>query len=102
MFISKDSLSLYLQSHFLHKFQCSNNSITNYGDTERHLKVRAGEHIDVSTLTEKRINNNKKSAVKNPCLLPGHVFNNFTLLNYEQLKFKRLIKKSLLVTTGKP
>ena len=72
--------------------------------TERHLKVRAGEHISMSPLTRKRVNNNKKSSVKDHCLLSGHVcsFEDFTVLNYESHKFKRLIKESLLVTKDKP
>ena len=51
----------------------------------------------------KRVNNNKKSSVKDHCLLPGHVcsFDAFTVWNYESDKFKRLINKSLLATKGK-
>ena len=75
-----------------------------YGETERHLKVRVGEHISTSPLTGKRVNNNKKSSVKDHCLLSGHVcsFEDFSVLNYESHKFKRLIKESLPVTKDKP
>ena len=53
---------------------------------------------------EKSVNNNKKSSVKDYCLLSGHVclFEDFTVLNYESRTFKRLIKESLLVTKDKP
>ena len=56
--------------------------------------------ISTSPLTGKRVNNNKKSSVKDHCLLSGHVcsFEDFSVLNYESHKFKRLIKESLLVT----
>ena len=76
--------------------QCSNCNITYYGETERHLKVRAGEHISTSPLTGKRVNNNKN--------LSGHMcsFEDFTVLNYESHKFKQLITESLLVTKDKP
>ena len=37
-------------------------------ETERHLKLRADEHVGTSPLTGKRINNNKISTVKNHCL----------------------------------
>ena len=69
-----------------------------YGETERHLKVRAGKHIGKSSLTGGRVNNNKDH-----CLLSGHVgsFEDFTVLNYESHKFKRLIKGFLLVTKDK-
>ena len=84
--------------------QCSNCNITYYGETDRHLKVRAGEYISTSPLTEKRDNNNKKSSDKDHCLFSGHVcsFDDITVLNYESHKFKRLIKESLLVTKDKP
>ena len=52
----------------------------------------------------KRVHNNKKSSVKDNCLLLSYVcsFDDFTVLNYESHKFKRLIKESLLVTKDKP
>ena len=100
----KESISLYLHSHLIYKFQCSNCNVTYYDKTERHLKVRAGEHIRTFPLTKKSVSNNKKSSVKDHCLLSGHVcsFEDFTVLNYEQHKSKRLIKESLLVTKEKP
>ena len=69
-----------------------------------HLKVRAGEHISTSPLTRKRVNNNKKSSVKDHCLFSGHLCSSddFTILNYESHKFKHLIKEPLLVTKDKP
>ena len=68
----KDSIPLHLHSHLIYKFQCSNCNITYYGKIERHLKVKACEHISTSPLTEKRVNNNKKSSFKDHCLLSGH------------------------------
>ena len=100
----KDSIPLYLRSHLNYKFQCSDCNITYYGETERHLKVRASEHISKSQLTGKRVNNNKKSSVKDHCFLSGHVcsFDDFTVLIYELHKFKRLIIEFLLATKDKP
>ena len=54
LFKFKDSIPLYLRSHLIYKFQCSNCNITYYGETEHHLKVRAGEHISTSPLTGKK------------------------------------------------
>ena len=95
---------MYLPTYLIYKFECSNCNITCYDETERHLKVRAGEHISTSPLTGKRVNNNKKISVKDHCLLSGHVcsFEDFTVLDYESHKFKRLIKESLLVSEDKP
>ena len=86
----KDSIPLHLRSNLIYKFQCSNCNITYYGETERHLKVTAGEHISTSPLTGKRVNNNKKSSIEDHCLLSGHVcsFEDFNVLNYESHKFK--------------
>ena len=100
----KESIPLYLRSCLIYKFKCSNCNITYYGQTELHLKIRAGEHTTKSPLTGKRVNNNKNSSVKDHCLLSGHVcsFEDFTVLNYESPKFKRLIKESFLVTKDKP
>ena len=63
-----------------------------------------GEHISTFPVTRKRVNNNKKSSVEDHYLLSGHVctFEDFTVfLNYDLLKFKRLIKESLHVTKKK-
>ena len=100
----QDFILLHLRSHLIYKFQCSNYNIAYYGETERHLKVKAGEHISTSPLTGNRVNNKKKSSVKNHCPLSGHVcsFEDFTFLNYEWHKLKRLIQESLLVTMDKP
>ena len=88
-FKSEDSILLHLPSHLIYKFQCSNCNITYYGETDRHLEVKAGEHINTSPLTKNRVNNNKKSSVKDHCLLSGHVcsFEDFSVLNYESHKF---------------
>ena len=100
----KNSILLHLRSHLIYKFQCSDCNVTYYGETERHLKVRAGKHISTSSLMRKRVNNNKKSSVKDRCFLPGHVclIEDFTVLNYESHKLKWLIKEPLLVSKDKP
>ena len=90
LLVTTKNISLSVSTHFIYKFQCSNCNITYYGETERHLKVRAGEHITTSKLMGRRVNNNKKSSVKDHCLLSGHVclFDDFTVLNYESCKLK--------------
>ena len=60
LFKFKDSIPLYLRFHLIYKCQCRNCNITYCGETERHLKVRAGAHISTSPLTGKRVHNNKK------------------------------------------
>ena len=55
----KDKISKELRSHLVYKFLCSNCNINYYGKTERHLIVRSGEHLSLSSLTGKHINNEK-------------------------------------------
>jgi len=104
LFRFKDSIPKELRSHLIYKFLCSNCNITYYGQTERHLNVRSGEHLSLSALTGKRVNNDKKSAVKDHCLFHNHVntFEDFSILTYESNPFKLLIKESLLVSRDKP
>ena len=100
LFRSKGSSPLYIFSHLICKGQCCNCNITYYGQSERHLKVRAGEHKSTSTLSGKNVKNNKKSFFKYHYFLSGHLssFDGFSKLNYESHKFKRLINESLLIT----
>ena len=104
IFKCKDTIPLHLHSHLIYKLHCSNCNITYYGEGERHLKIRAGEHISTSPLTRKTGNNNKKSSVKDQCFFSGHLFSfeDCTVLNDESHNFKWLIKESLLVTKDKP
>ena len=104
LFRFKDSIAKELRSPVAYKFMCSNCNIFHYGETERHLNVRFGEHLSLSTLTGKRINNNKKSTVKDHGLFFNHVgsFKDFSILTYESNPFTFLIKEALLVSRDKP
>ena len=104
LFRFKDSIPKELRSHIVYKFLCSNCNITYYGETERPLNVRSGEHLSLSALTGKRVNNNKKSVVRDHCLFFNHVvsFEDFPILTYESNPFKLLIKETLLVSRDKP
>ena len=103
LFKLKDSKPLYLRFYLIWKFQCSNCIITYYGETERHLNVRAGDNKSTSPITGKRVNNNTRSSVKDHCFLSGRVcsIDDFTVFYNESNKFKRLIKEFLLVTKDK-
>ena len=83
LFKFKDSVALYLRTHLICKCQCSNCNFADYCEIERHLKARTGERTSLSTLTEERVNNNKKLAVKYHCLLSGHEcsFDDFAIFN---------------------
>ena len=57
----------------------------------------------MSPLSGKRVSNSKKFSVTDHSLLLRQVcsFEDFSILDYESLKFKRLIQESLLVTKDK-
>ena len=57
----------------------------------------------MSPLSGKWVSNNKKFSVTDHSLLLRQVcsFEDFSILDYESLKFKRLIQESLLVTKDK-
>ena len=78
----------YLRFHLVYKFQFNNCSIFYYCENMHHLKLRVGEDIGIFALTTKRVNNNKKSAIKDHCLLSGHVCSSddFIVMNHTNLK----------------
>ena len=104
LFRFKDSIPKEFRSQIVYRFLCSNCNITYYGENEHHLNVRSGEHLSLSALTGKRVNNNKKLAVKDHCLFFDHVgsFEDLSILTYESNSFKLLIKEALLVSKNNP
>ena len=66
--------------------------------------MRSGEHLSLSALTVQRVNNNKKSSVKDNCLFSNHLgsFEDFPVLTYESNPLKLLIKEALLVSRDTP
>ena len=98
LFQFKDSIPKEFCSHLVYKFLCSNCNITCDSETERDLNVRSREHLSLSALMSKCVNNNKKSAVKGHYLFFNHVglFEDFSILTYESNPFKLFIKESLL------
>ena len=76
---------------------------TYYGECVRHLNVRIGEHIAISSITEKKAKS-KDSAVSDHLLLCNHSpsFQNFSVLNEENKKFLLELKESLLIMKDKP
>ena len=77
-------------SHLVYKLSCSSFNATYYGKTERHLNVRSGEHVGLSTLTGKRVAC-KPSAIYDHLLLHEHNnsdLNDFSILCCENNGFK--------------
>ena len=103
LFRFKDSIPKELYSHIVYKFLCSNWNITYYGQTEHHHNLSSRELLSLSALTGKRVNSNKKLAVKDHCLFFNHVgsFEDFSISTYESNPFKLLIKEALLTSRDK-
>ena len=59
----KDPVPQILTSGVVCKFQCGLCNESYYGECVRHLAVRSAEHIGISSLTNKRVQPRKDSAV---------------------------------------
>ena len=104
VFRFKDRLPFDLISCVVYKFQCGRCNSSYYGETDRHLKVRSGEHIGISPLTFNKIKPSDESSVRDHLLLCNHSpsFEDFTILAHGTNKFSLEIKESLLIKRDKP
>ena len=75
----------------VYKFVCSCCNAT-YGDgqTQRHIFVRASDHLNITPLTGKFVKKSKKLAIFDHILLGGHEasFDNFSVLFKKSNAFK--------------
>ena len=51
----KDCLPYDLMSCVVYKFESGRCNASYYGETDRHLKIRSGQHINISPLTFKKV-----------------------------------------------
>ena len=56
-------------SGVVYKYTCESCKSSYYGETDRYLKVRCGEHIGISHLTWKKIKPSKESAIRDHLLI---------------------------------
>ena len=104
MFRFKDHLSYDLVSGVVYKYRCGSCNSSYYGETDRHLKVRCGEHIGISPLTSKKIKPWKESAISDHLLICNNIpsFDEFSILVHGNNRFVLEIKESLLIKRDKP
>ena len=71
------------------------------GETDRHLKVRSGEHIGISPLTFRKVKPSMESAIRDHLLNCNNIpsFDEFT---YGYYKYILEIKESLLIKRDRP
>ena len=88
----------------VYKFQSRRCNASYYGETDRHLKIRSGEHGDISPLTFKKAKPSVESSIRDHLLFCNHdpSFEGFTILAQGTNKFLLEIKESLLIKCDKP
>ena len=99
VFRFKDRLPRDIVSGVVYKYTCGRCNSTYYGETNRHLKVRSGEHIGISPLTFKKTKPSKESTIRDHLLNCNNIpsFEEFTILTNGNNKFDLEIKESLLI-----
>ena len=100
----KDRPSKELRSLVVYKFLCGSCNATYYGETSRHLKVRACEHMGITPLLEKISKSKKTTAVKEHLRCCPHraSLDDFSIMTSAQSKFLLEIKESLLIHRDTP
>ena len=90
-------------SKVVYKYTCRSCKASYYGETDRHLKVRCGEHIGILPLTSKKIKPSKATAIRDHLLICNNVpsFNEFSILAHGNNRFVLETKESLLIKRDK-
>ena len=75
-----------------------------YSETDRHLKVRSGEHIEISHLTFRKVKPSKECAIRDHLLNCNNIpfFDEFPILAYGHHNYILEIKESLLSKCDRP
>ena len=91
-------------SRVVYKYTCGRCTSSCYGETDRHLKVRSGEHIGISSLTFRKAKPSKESAVRDHLLNWNNMasFDELTILVSGRHNHILEIKESLLIKRDKP
>ena len=73
VFQFKDRLSFDLVSGVGYKYTCGRSNSFCYGETDKHLNVRSGEHIGISPVTFGKIKPSKESAFRDHLLICNNI-----------------------------
>ena len=86
-------------SGVVYKYTCGRCNSAYYGETDRHLTVRSGEHIGISPLTFKKTKPSKESAIRDHLFSCNNIpsFEEFTILANGNNKFVLQTKESFLI-----
>ena len=82
MFRFKDCVNYDLVSGVVYEYMCGRCNSSYYHETDRHLKVRSGEHIEISSLVFKKMELSKEILIGDDLLEWDNnpSFNGFTIL----------------------
>ena len=88
----------------VYEYTCGRCNSSYYGETERHLKVRSGEHIGISPLSFKKTKPSKEGSIRDHLLQCGNnpSFDEFTILAHGNKKYLLEIKEILLIKCNQP
>ena len=104
VFRLKERLTFDLVSGVVYKYTCGRCNSFCYGEADRHLKVRSGEHIGILPLKFRKVKPSKESAICEHLLNCNNIssFDEFTILAYGHHKYILKIKESLLIKRDRP
>ena len=86
-------------SGVVYKYMSGRCSSSYYSETDRHLRVRSGEHIGISVLTFRKVKPSKDSGIRERFLICYNIpsFDKFTSLAYGYNENILEIKESFLI-----
>ena len=104
MFRFKDHVAYDLLPGVVYEYTFSRYNSSYYGETERYLKIRSGEHVGISLLTFKITKPSKESLIRDHLLqyVNNSSFDEFTILAHGNKTYLLEIKESLLVKCNQP
>ena len=92
-----------LVSGVFYQYTCGKCYFSYHGETERHLKVRSGEHLGISPLIFKKTKPPKESFIRDHLLqCDNPSFDEFTLLAHGTKKDLLEIKENILIKRDQP
>ena len=91
-------------SNLVYKFKCNICNDICYGKTKRYFKVRACEHLGITSLMGKKVKSPKESVVFDHIVHTDHNanFDDFETLVKECDEFRLLLRVSLLIMRDDP
>ena len=80
---------IILVSRMIYKYTCGRCNSSYYSETDRHLKVRSGEHIGISLLIFTKVKLSKESGIRGHFLNCNNIpsFDEFAILAYGNSKY---------------